>query len=101
MNTATITLPDPMTSARPGYAPRYKVIIHNDDVTPMQVVVAILHMIFNLQGQDAMRVMLEAHEEECAIVGAYPMEQAEFRIEQAISVARSYKSPLRLTMEPE
>lgn len=83
------------------HCPRYKVFIHNDDITPMEFVVHVLTTIFTLPHKQAVRVMFEAHTTGVAFVAAYSLEQAEFRVEQAHSLARSAKYPLTFTYEPE
>jgi ATP-dependent Clp protease adaptor protein ClpS len=88
-----------VTRVRP--APRYKVFVHNDDVTPMLFVVVILRGIFGLEGKRAAAVMLEAHESGVAFVVALTLEQAEFRVEQAHQRARAAHYPLTFTYEPE
>lgn len=90
---------EPVTRVRP--APRYKVFVHNDDVTPMLFVVVILRGIFGLEGKRAAEVMLEAHESGVAFVVALTLEQAEFRVEQAHQRARAARYPLTFTYEPE
>lgn len=92
---------EPKTQERVRLAPRYKVFLHNDPVTPMEFVVIVLVRIFGLDHKMAIGVMLEAHTEGLAFVGAYSLEQAEFRVEQAHSLARTAKYPLTLTYEPE
>jgi ATP-dependent Clp protease adaptor protein ClpS len=82
-------------------APRYKVFVHNDDRTPMELVVHVLQGIFGLETQRAIEVMLEAHNEGLAFVIALSLEQAEFRVEQAHALARSHGYPLTFTYEPE
>lgn len=101
MSTATVTRPSVQTRERTQHFPRYKVFCHNDDTTTMEFVVAVLHLVFGLALPQAHKVMLEVHNEEVAFVGAFTMEQAEFRIEQAHSLARAKAFPLTLTMEPE
>ncbi len=83
------------------HAPRYKVFVHNDDVTPMELVVHVLIGIFNLEHKRAIEVMLEAHTSGVAFVVALSLEQAEFRVEQAHSLARGQGYPLTFTYEPE
>lgn len=83
------------------HAPRYKVFIHNDDSTPMEFVIMVLIGIFNLSTSAASQVMLEAHNTGVAFVTALSFEQAEFRVEQAHSIARGHKFPLKFTYEPE
>lgn len=86
---------------RTRHAPRYKVFVHNDDVTPMEFVVYILVTIFSLQHKPAVQVMFEAHQRGLALVGAYSLEQAEFRVDQAHSLARGAGYPLTFTYEAE
>jgi ATP-dependent Clp protease adaptor protein ClpS len=81
--------------------PPYRVLIHNDDVTPMEFVVAVLRTIFELTIERAEAVMLTAHYTGGAVVGAYPREDAKQRIEAAHRVARLEEYPLKFTMEPE
>lgn len=90
---------EPDVRIRP--APRYKVFVHNDDITPMWFVTQVLTGIFGLEGQRAQQVMLEAHHEGVAFVIALSYEQAEFRVEQAHSLARAQRYPLKFTYEPE
>ena len=90
---------DPIEKTR--LAPRYKVLIHNDNETTMGFVVAVLSSIFSLNGNAALQVMTEAHHKGIALVGVYAFEQAEFRVEQAHSIARTQGFPLTFTYEPE
>ena len=89
------------TEARSGYYKRYKVLLHNDNATTMQFVVDVLRTIFNKDHKTAMKVMFEVHETGCGLAGVYPKEQAEFRIDQSVSLARPRGFPLHLSMEPE
>lgn len=90
---------EPEVRVRP--APRYKVFVHNDDVTPMLFVVHVLTSIFGLETRRASEVMLEAHTTGVAFVIALTLEQAEFRVERAHGVARASGYPLTFTYEPE
>ncbi|MBX3470129.1 MAG: ATP-dependent Clp protease adaptor ClpS [Planctomycetes bacterium] len=90
---------EPVVRVRP--APRYKVFVHNDDVTPMIFVVDVLRGIFGLDARRAAEVMLEAHTSGVAFVIALSLEQAEFRVDQAHSLARAARFPLTFTYEPE
>ena len=82
-------------------APRYRVIIHDDDVTPMDFVVGVLVDIFRLDMNGAAAVMLEAHNTGAALVGVWPLEQVEFLVDRAHATARTAKYPLTFTYEPE
>jgi ATP-dependent Clp protease adaptor protein ClpS len=82
-------------------APRYRVLIHNDDKTTMDFVVYVLRTVFTrLTEEDAIAVMLEAHHTGAALVCVETLEQAEFHIDQAHSLARGAKFPLTFTCEP-
>lgn len=90
-----------VTDARPRLAPRYRVLIHNDDVTPMDFVVYVLMDIFKKNVSDAAEIMTTAHNSGVALVVVLPLEEAELRVEQAHSKARTAKYPLTFTYEPE
>jgi len=96
-----VSIPEAETKSSTRLCPMYKVFIHNDDVTPMVLVVRILMGIFCLQQNQAVDVMWEAHSSGVAFVCALPLEQAEFRVEQAHSLARADGYPLTFTYEPE
>lgn len=89
------------TEVRTRHVPRYKVFVHNDPVTSMEFVVYVLVNVFSLRHKAAIQVMFEAHQRDLALVGLYSLEQAEFRVEQAHSLARSAKYPLTFSYEPE
>lgn len=79
----------------------YRVLIHNDDVTTMDFVVHILRTVFQKPEEEAVHIMLRAHQSGLAHVVTLPLEQAEFRVDQTHSLARARKFPLKLTYEPE
>ena len=81
--------------------PLYRVIIHNDDVTPMDFVVNVLTSIFNLSRPDAMDVMLTAHFKGSAYVQTLPKAEAQKRINKAHFAAGLEGYPLHFSMEPE
>ncbi len=89
------------TDAEIRLAPRYRVLIHNDDVTPMDFVVEVLVDLFRLELEAAVRVMSEAHHAGLALVALLPLEEAEFRVGQAHSKARTAKFPLTFSYEKE
>ena len=93
------TLPD--TAEKTAFAPLYRVLIHNDDITPMDFVVKILEEIFHKSGVESFKIMLTAHYKGVAHVVTLPLEEAEFRVDQAHSKARAAKYPLTFTYEPE
>jgi ATP-dependent Clp protease adaptor protein ClpS len=81
--------------------PLYRVIIHNDDVTPMDFVVNVLTSIFFLAQPDAMEVMLVAHFKGAAYVQTLPKTEAEKRINKAHFAAGLEGYPLHFSIEPE
>jgi ATP-dependent Clp protease adaptor protein ClpS len=84
------------------YAPMYKVLLHNDDVTPFEFVEQDVCVgIFRLAHTSARRVTAEVHFTGIGLVGVYPFEQAEFKCDQVTSLARGRGFPLRISFEPE
>lgn len=81
--------------------PLFRVIIHNDDVTPMDFVVHVLRTIFGLLPPDAVRVMYTAHYRGKAVVQILPRSEAEKRINKAHFAAGLEGYPLHFSLEPE
>jgi ATP-dependent Clp protease adaptor protein ClpS len=79
----------------------YRVIIENDDVTPMEFVVLVLLSIFELDYDRAFDVMLEAHNRGRAYVATLPFEEAQQRVYAAQSMARASGYPLSFYLEPD
>jgi ATP-dependent Clp protease adaptor protein ClpS len=79
----------------------YRVIIENDDVTPMEFVVMVLTVIFELPNSRAMVVMLEAHYKGRAHVVTLPYHEAQRRVYAAQSSAREVGYPLSFYLEPD
>jgi ATP-dependent Clp protease adaptor protein ClpS len=98
---APVVAPELEIETRDRLAPMYRVLIHNDDVTPMDFVVHILKSVFAKGTIDAVRVMWEAHTSGVALVEVAPLERAEFHVEQAHSLARAKPYPLTFSLEPE
>jgi ATP-dependent Clp protease adaptor protein ClpS len=84
-----------------GEEPPYRVIIHNDDVTPMGFVVGVLLQIFLLAGPQALQVMYTAHTQGSAYVQTLPKTEALLRVHRAELAARLEGYPLRFTVERE
>ncbi|MBF1436433.1 ATP-dependent Clp protease adaptor ClpS [Prevotella micans] len=80
---------------------RYKVIIHNDEVTTMDFVVRVLREVFFMSPEDAETMMMKVHNEGESVVGIYSYDIARSKVSKAMSMAREEKFPLRLTYEPE
>jgi ATP-dependent Clp protease adaptor protein ClpS len=81
--------------------PLCRVIIHNDEVTPMQFVVDVLRGIFLLSAPNALQVMYTAHYHGMALVDTLPKPVAQARVHQAQYAARLRGYPLRFTLEEE
>jgi ATP-dependent Clp protease adaptor protein ClpS len=85
----------------PVEEPLYRVLIHNDDVTPMDFVIMILEKIFQVTRPNAMGIMLTAHYTGIAYVQTLPKSEAQRRIGKAQFAAGLEGYPLRFSMEPE
>jgi ATP-dependent Clp protease adaptor protein ClpS len=79
----------------------YKVLLLNDDYTPMEFVVYVLQRFFNKGPEPAVDIMLTVHNKGLAVVGVYPFEIAETKVTQVMDCARSNQHPLQCTMEKE
>jgi ATP-dependent Clp protease adaptor protein ClpS len=79
----------------------YKVLMLNDDYTPMEFVVYVLQRFFNMDQGRAIDIMLTVHHKGVAVVGVYPFEVAETKVTQVMDCARSNQHPLQCTMEKE
>lgn len=79
----------------------YRVLLLNDDYTPMEFVVLVLMRYFRKGGQDAEAIMLAVHHQGQGVAGVYTREVAETKLLQVTQHARAQGHPLRLTMEPE
>lgn len=79
----------------------YKVIILNDDYTPMDFVVYILEEYFQKSREDATRIMLHVHQRGQGVCGVYPYDIAETKVSQVIEAARRNEHPLQCVMEKE
>ena len=79
----------------------YKVLMLNDDYTPMEFVVYVLERFFNIGHERAVEIMLTVHNKGVAVVGVYPFEVAETKVTQVMDCARSNQHPLQCTMEKE
>ncbi len=80
---------------------RYKVILVNDDFTPMEFVVEILNLFFNLDEETATRIMLNVHEKGKGVCGIFSKDIAETKVVMVNEFARENEHPLLCTMEQE
>lgn len=79
----------------------YKVLLLNDDYTPMDFVVYVLERFFNKTPEEATRIMLHVHRKGVGICGVYTYEVAETKVAQVMNFARQHQHPLQCTMEKE
>lgn len=80
---------------------KYHVVLHNDDYTTMEFVIWVLMHIFNKSQDDAMKVMLDVHNNGRGICGTYSYEVAETKMNKVLSEAKKEGHPLLCTVEPE
>jgi ATP-dependent Clp protease adaptor protein ClpS len=79
----------------------YKVLMLNDDYTPMEFVVHILERFFSKNRQEATRIMLHVHRRGVGICGVYTYEVAETKVTQVMDFARQHQHPLQCTLEKD
>ena len=95
--TAVITRTKPKTK-KPSL---YRVLLLNDDYTPMEFVVLILQDVFNKTREDAMQIMLHVHNHGVGECGIYPYEVAETKVTRVMDAARKSQHPLQCVMEKQ
>jgi ATP-dependent Clp protease adaptor protein ClpS len=81
--------------------PLYKVMLLNDDYTPMEFVVHVLERFFGLSHAQAFEIMLTVHKKGLAVVGVFSAEVAETKVTQVMDFAHRHEHPLQCTMEKE
>jgi ATP-dependent Clp protease adaptor protein ClpS len=91
---------DDLPVAETALEPPYRILIHNDDVTPFDFVIAVLRSVFELSGRDALAVTTRAHVTGVAYVTTLSYEEAKYRVGKAHSLARSAGFPLTFSIEP-
>ena len=77
----------------------YKVLLLNDDYTPMDFVIVVLQKFFGMDRERATRVMLQVHREGMGICGVFPRDIASTKVEQVVTFARQHQHPLACVME--
>lgn len=87
------------TRARPKKPSQYKVLLLNDDYTPMEFVVMVLKRFFRMDLEEATRVMLHVHQRGVGVCGIFPYEVAETKVNQVMDFARANQHPLQCTLE--
>ena len=85
--------------AKPKPPPLFKVLLLNDDYTPMEFVVQILQQFFGKPQELAMQLMLKVHTEGSAVCGVYTRDVAETKVQQVTEAARKAQHPLQCVLE--
>ena len=96
-NTGVVVKPRPKTR-KPAM---YKVLMLNDDYTPMEFVVDVLQHIFQKNREEATQIMLHVHQKGVGVCGVYTYEVAETKVTQTVDYARKNQHPLQCTLEKE
>ena len=96
-DTAVVTKP----KAKTEKPPLYKVLLLNDDYTPMEFVVLVLERFFGMNHGQSVELMLTVHKKGLAVVGVFSYEIAETKVTQVMDFARRHQHPLQCTMEKE
>jgi ATP-dependent Clp protease adaptor protein ClpS len=97
----TVTERKTRTQSKTKRPPLYKVILLNDDYTPMEFVVELLKSVFHKPHAEATRIMLWVHQNGMGIAGVYPFEVAETKVRAVEELAREAQYPLKCVMEKE
>jgi len=87
------------TRAKSKKPSQYKVLMLNDDYTPMEFVVLVLKRFFRMDLEQATRVMLHVHQKGVGVCGIFPYEVAETKVNQVMDFARENQHPLQCTLE--
>jgi ATP-dependent Clp protease adaptor protein ClpS len=87
------------TRAKPKKPSQFKVLMLNDDYTPMEFVVLVLKRFFHMDMEQATRVMLHVHQKGVGVCGIFPYEIAETKVNQVMDFARQNQHPLQCTLE--
>ena len=89
------------TRAKPKKPSQYKVLLLNDDYTPMEFVIDVLQRFFSKGAEEATRIMLHVHNHGVGVCGVFPFEVAETKVNQVMDYARRNQHPLQCTMEKD
>lgn len=87
------------TRAKPKKPSQFKVLMLNDDYTPMEFVVLVLKRYFHMDLEQATRVMLHVHQRGVGVCGVFPYEIAETKVNQVMDFAKENQHPLQCTLE--
>ena len=84
---------------KPKLPKNYKVILLNDDYTPMEFVVEVIQKVFGKTHDEATKIMLQIHTEGIGICGIYPLEIAETKMNQVLNLSKESQHPLQCIIE--
>ena len=87
------------TRTKPKKPSMFKVLLLNDDYTPMEFVVMVLNRFFTMDLEQATRVMLHVHQKGVGVCGIFPYEIAETKVNQVMDFAKQNQHPLQCTLE--
>ena len=90
---------EPKKKVKPNLPKMFKVLVLNDDFTPMEFVVEVIMKVFTKTEDEATRIMLKIHTEGMAICGIYPYEIAETKMNQVLKLAKEAQHPLQSIIE--
>lgn len=79
----------------------YKVLLLNDDYTPMEFVVVLIERVFHKNREEATQIMLHVHQKGVGVCGVFTREVAETKVRQVLGFAKERLHPLQCTLEPE
>ena len=102
MNTSPNELEDIVerkSQLKPKLPKKYKVILLNDDYTPMEFVVEVIQKVFSKTRDEATKIMLQIHTEGIGICGIYPLEIAETKMNQVLNLSKESQHPLQCIIE--
>lgn len=94
-NTGVVVRPKPKTK-KPSM---YKVIMLNDDYTPMEFVILVLERFFSKNHEESTQIMLHVHQKGVGVCGVFTYEVAETKVQQVMDLARQHQHPLQCTLE--
>jgi len=98
-NFETIILKQKKRATKERCPPLYKILLLNDDFTPMEFVVEVLKIFFYMSQEQATRIMLKVHTEGVGVCGVFTSDIANTKVRQVIEFARKNEHPLRCVME--
>ena len=88
------------SAVKPKLPEMFKVLLLNDDYTPMEFVVETIERFFNKSREQATQIMLKVHTEGAGVCGVYPQDIAETKMNQVLIVAKEAQHPLQCVVEP-